>query len=61
MVLVGRDDMRKLVFALDTVRKEVFGDIGDEPDVYADYDRLSELSAMMRNSVETLHRNAFRA
>lgn len=33
MVLVDREDMRKLVHALDTVRKEVFGDIGDEPDL----------------------------
>lgn len=32
---------------LDIVRKEVFGDVGDEPNVYSDYDRCCELECMM--------------
>lgn len=39
---------------LEDVRKAVFGDVGDEPDVYADYDRLSELSGKMRKAISNL-------
>lgn len=39
---------------LDEVRKAVFGDVGDEPNVYADYDRCSELSGKMRKAISTL-------
>lgn len=40
---------------LDEVYRAVFGnDIGDEPDVYADHDRLLELSSKMRRAIETL-------
>lgn len=41
---------------LEEVRKAVFGDVGDEPDAYADYDRLSELSAKMRRAIAALSR-----
>jgi hypothetical protein len=39
---------------LETVRKEVFGDVGDCPEPFADYDRASELAGMMRRAIETL-------
>ncbi|MFN3833444.1 MAG: hypothetical protein ACK4SQ_14560, partial [Allorhizobium sp.] len=39
---------------LEEVREAVFGDVGDEPDVYADYDRCSELSGKMRKAIEAL-------
>lgn len=39
---------------LEEVRKAVFGDVGDEPDVYADYDRCVELQGKMRRAIDTL-------
>lgn len=39
---------------LDEVRKAVFGDVGDEPDVYADYDRCSELCGKMARAIAAL-------
>lgn len=39
---------------LEEVRKAVFGDVGDEPNVYADYDRLSELAGKMRHALAAL-------
>lgn len=39
---------------LEEVRKAVFGDVGDEPDVYSDYDRCSELSGKMRRALSAL-------
>jgi hypothetical protein len=39
---------------LEEVYRAVFGYIGDEPNVYADYDRLVELSGKMRRAIETL-------
>lgn len=40
---------------LEEVYGAVFGhDAGDEPNVYADYDRCLELSAKMRRAIETL-------
>lgn len=39
---------------LEEVRKAVFGDVGDEPNVYADYDRCSELSGKMRRAIAAL-------
>ncbi|QXV73550.1 hypothetical protein [Rhizobium phage RHph_X2_30] len=39
---------------LEEVRKAVFGDVGDEPNVYADFDRCSELGGKMRRSIAAL-------
>ena len=39
---------------LEEVYRAVFGHTGDEPDVYADYDRCCELDAKMRRAIETL-------
>ena len=39
---------------LEEVRKAVFGDVGDEPDVYADYDLSCELAGKMRRAIEVL-------
>lgn len=40
---------------LEEVYGAVFGhDAGDEPNVYADYDRCLELSEKMRRAIETL-------
>jgi hypothetical protein len=39
---------------LEEVRKAVFGDLGDEPNVYADYDRCAELAAKMRRAIDAL-------
>ncbi|MBP0440447.1 hypothetical protein [Tianweitania sediminis] len=39
---------------LDEVRKEVFGDVGDEPNVFADYDRACELSGKLQNAISIL-------
>lgn len=44
---------------LEDVRKAVFGDVGDEPDIYADYDRLSATAGKMRQAIETLQREAW--
>lgn len=45
---------------LDEVRRHVFGDVGDEPDVFADYDRACELSGKLQNAISILRddRNA---
>lgn len=48
--------MNDLIADLDEIRRAVFGDIGDEPNVYADYDRCSELQGMMRRAIERLHK-----
>ena len=39
---------------LEEVRKAVFGDVGDEPNVYADYDQCSELAGKMRKAIVEL-------
>ena len=39
---------------LEEVRRAVFGDIGDEPDVYADYDRCSDLANKMREAIKVV-------
>jgi hypothetical protein len=39
---------------LEEVRKAVFGDPGDEPNVYANHDHLLELAAKMSHAIETL-------
>lgn len=39
---------------LDEVRRAVFGDVGDEPNVYADYDLCSELQGKMRRALACL-------
>jgi hypothetical protein len=39
---------------LDEVYQAVFGEIGEEPDVYADYDRCVELKTKMRNAINAL-------
>ena len=39
---------------LEEVRKAVFGDVGNEPDVYADHDRCIELAAKMRRAIDVL-------
>lgn len=36
---------------LESVRKAVFGDAGDEPNCYSDYDRLCELSSSMSSAM----------
>jgi hypothetical protein len=45
---------REAIADLEEVRKAVFGDVGDEPNVYADYDRCVELAAKMRRALDTL-------
>lgn len=42
------------ILALDEVRRAVFGDLGDSPDVYADYDRLSELQGEMCRAIRVV-------
>jgi hypothetical protein len=44
----------KALADLEEVYKAVFGNIGDEPDVYADHDRCCELDAKMRQAIDTL-------
>jgi hypothetical protein len=39
---------------LEEVRKAVFGDDGDEPDVYADHGRCLELADKMRRAIDVL-------
>jgi len=46
--------MSEVVADLEEVHKAVFGDVGDEPNVYADYDRCSELAGQMRRAIKTL-------
>lgn len=48
------DAARGAISDLEEVRKAVFGDVGDEPDVYADYDRCSELAGKMRRAIAAL-------
>jgi hypothetical protein len=36
---------------LEDIRKAIFGDVGDEPNVYSDYDYLCELSRKMREAI----------
>lgn len=40
-----------VVAELEEVRKAVFGDVGDEPDIYPDYDRCCELAGKMRRAI----------
>jgi len=40
---------------LEAVRRVVFGDLGDEPDVYADYDRCCETQHRMTRALAVLH------
>jgi hypothetical protein len=61
IVFIDKDELSQVVHDLDEVRRAVFGDVGDEPDVYADYDRLSELCGKMQKSVHKLQRRAFAA
>ncbi|EBY7415690.1 hypothetical protein D6J61_25740, partial [Salmonella enterica subsp. enterica serovar Alachua] len=39
---------------LEEIQRAVFGTLGSEPDVYADYDRLCELSRKMREAIRAL-------
>ena len=45
------EGLKTVGFDLEEIRKAVFGDVGDEPDVYSDYDYLCELSRKMREAV----------
>lgn len=47
-------DLEDAIVDLEEVRRAVFGDVGDEPDVYADYDRCSELMGKMRRAIDVL-------
>lgn len=59
MTLIEKDELQDIVMSLEEVRKAVFGDVGDCPDVYRDYDRLTELSGSMQKAVRKLHRRTF--
>jgi hypothetical protein len=59
IVFIDRDELLDIYNDLETVRKAVFGDVGDEPDVYADYDELSRLAGSMRKAISKLHRRTF--
>lgn len=43
------------LLALEDVRKVTFGDIGDEPNVYADYDLASEMAGKFRKALLALN------
>ncbi len=39
---------------LDEVYREVFGFVGDEPNIYADYDKCAAAALKMRRAIEAL-------
>lgn len=43
-----------VVADLEEVRQAVFGNVGDEPDIYSDYDRCSDLAGKMRRAIAVL-------
>ena len=45
---------QQIINDLEDVRKAVFGDVGDEPDIYADYDLCTELSGKMRRAIAAI-------
>ncbi len=51
-------DVASALADLDEVRRAVFGDLGDEPDVYADHDHLTELERKMVAALATLRGQA---
>lgn len=54
MDIEGRKALESAREDLDEVRKAVFGDIGDEPDIFADYDKASEMSGKMRRALAAI-------
>lgn len=46
-----------LIESLEEIREAVFGHVGSEPNVYADYDKLCELSGKMRDIISTVTHN----
>lgn len=51
--------MNQAIADLEEVFREVFGgQPGDEPNVYADYDRLLEMCGKMRRAIEELAKTA---
>lgn len=47
-------DVTNALADLEIIYRAVFGYIGDEPDVYADYDRCVELSRKMMEAIVIL-------
>ncbi len=60
IVFLDKWQMQEAVADLEEIRKLTFGDVGDEPDIYAvDYDRLSDLAGKMRKAVTFLRSRLF--
>lgn len=57
LILIERDKLLSVCGDLEEVRKQVFGDVGDEPSVYDDYDELCRLASQMRSAIRTLNRS----
>jgi hypothetical protein len=59
IVFIEKGDLLDICGDLEEVRKAVFGDVGDEPDIYADYDELSRLAGVMHKALKKLDRRRF--
>lgn len=51
--------MDEVISNLETIYREVFGYVGDEPDIYSDYDRCVELMGKMQDAIRFLHRKHY--
>jgi hypothetical protein len=59
MIFIDKDELLGICVDLEEVRKAAFGDVGDSPDIYGDYDELSRLAGVMRKALRKLDRRRF--
>jgi hypothetical protein len=59
IVFIDKGELLDICGDLEEVRKAVFGDVGDEPNVYSNYDELSRLAGTMGKSLRKLNRRRF--